>query len=33
MNVYNHSDFKVTQHYLGVTQDDIDKAYLELKLL
>ena len=32
MNIYNHSDFKITQRYLGVAQDDLDKAYLEMDL-
>lgn len=33
MEIYNHSDFKVTQRYLGVTQDDINKAYLGMELI
>lgn len=33
MEIYNHSDFKVTQRYLGVAQDDLNKAYLEMELL
>ena len=33
MNIYNHSDFKITQRYLGVAQDDLDKAYLGMSLL
>lgn len=33
MDIYNHSDFRVTQRYLGVTQDDLDKAYMEMDLL
>lgn len=32
MSVYNHSDFKVTMRYLGLQQDDIDKAYLSVEL-
>lgn len=32
MNIYNHSDFKITQRYLGVAQDDLDKAYLGMEL-
>lgn len=32
MNIYNHSDFKVTQRYLGVMQDDLDRAYLQMTL-
>lgn len=32
MQIYNHSDFSITQRYLGITQDDIDKVYLSLDL-
>lgn len=32
MDVYNHSSYNVTKRYLGVAQDDLDKAYLEMEL-
>lgn len=32
MTIYNHSSFKTTMRYLGVEQDDLDKAYLEMEL-
>ncbi len=32
MHVYNHSNYEVTRRYLGVAQDDLDKAYLGMEL-
>jgi len=32
MNILNHSNFETTKRYLGVAQDDLDRAYLEAAL-
>ena len=32
MDIYNHSNFEITKRYLGVAQDDRDKAYLGMDL-
>lgn len=33
MDVYNHSSYEVTKRYLGVSQDERDRAYLGVELL
>jgi len=30
MDIYNHSSYEITRSYLGVSQDDRDKVYLNL---
>ena len=32
MQVYNHSSFAITRRYLGITQDAMDAAYLQMRL-
>ena len=32
MDVLNHSNYETTRRYLGVTQDDLDRAYLGMVL-
>jgi len=32
MDIYNHSSFEITRRYLGISQDDRDKVYMEMAL-
>lgn len=32
MDIYNHSSYRVTRHYLGIDQDDKDRVFLNISL-
>ena len=32
MDIYQHASYNITRRYLGITQDEIDKVYLDMEL-